>query len=93
MGDGPTVVLRLAVGAAGIWLVGGSPALDGLELGERLAQLVAGDLIMVDEKFVEDGLVEQAALLLGAAPVELLRALQEGQAELDQAACRRPRAR
>ena len=51
---------------------------------ERLAQLVPGDLVVVDVEALEHGLVEQSALLVVAAPVQLLRILQEGQAGLDE---------
>ncbi|HUY44599.1 MAG TPA: hypothetical protein VMV92_02570 [Streptosporangiaceae bacterium] len=51
---------------------------------ERLAEFVSGDLVVVDVEALEHGLVEQSALLVVAAPVELLRILQEGQACLDE---------
>ncbi len=55
-----------------------------MEGRERLAEFVLGDLVVVDVEALEHGLVEQSALLVVAAPVELLRILQEGQAGLDE---------
>lgn len=46
--------------------------LDGVERCERLVQLVAGDLVVLDVEGVEQGLVEQPALLVVAPAVELL---------------------
>lgn len=52
--------------------------MDGVEAGERLVELVAGDLVVVDVELEEDRLVEQAALFVVAAAVELLGAGQQG---------------
>ncbi|WP_461143163.1 hypothetical protein [Salinifilum aidingensis] len=43
-----------------------------MELTERFLEIVVGDLLILDVDVVEDRLVEQVALLFGAAPVRLV---------------------
>jgi len=50
--------------------------LNSVELSEGLFEVVAGDLIVLDVEPVEDGLVEQTALVVVTAAVERLRVLQ-----------------
>jgi hypothetical protein len=59
--------------------------LDGVEPGEGFVQVVAADLVVVDVDPFEDCLVEQSALLVVAAAVQLLGVLQQGEAQFDQA--------
>lgn len=47
-------------------------ALEGVQLGERFVQVVAGDGVFLDEEFDEQCLAESAALFIGAAFVEFL---------------------
>ncbi|MGW2120166.1 hypothetical protein [Streptomyces sp. NPDC001758] len=56
-----------------------------MESGERLLEVVLGDLVFVDVEAVEDRLVEQAALFVVTAEVQLLWVLQQLQADFDQA--------
>ncbi|MGN6330296.1 MAG: hypothetical protein ACTHOD_01430 [Motilibacteraceae bacterium] len=58
--------------------------MDGVQAAEGLAQLVAADVFVVDVELEEDRLVEQAALFVVAAAVELARVGQQGQAGLDE---------
>ena len=73
----PWVGLVGSRGAVGI--------VDGSETGEGLVEFVAGDGLVVDVELGEDGLVEQAALFVVAAAVQLLRLGKQGQASFDQA--------
>jgi hypothetical protein len=85
IGGGSVVVFRR--GGAGVGLVGlgESPgAFHGLEPRERLLELGLGDCLLVDVEGVEGRLVQQAPLLVIAAPVQLVRVLQQLQARLDQ---------
>ena len=50
--------------------------MNSVELSEGLFEVVAGDLIVLDVEPVEDGLVEQTALVVVTAAVERLRVLQ-----------------
>jgi len=45
---------------------------------------VAGDVFLLDEDVLEEGLVEQPPLLVVATPVERLWIIEECEAELDQ---------
>jgi hypothetical protein len=61
MGGGLTAVL--GAGSGGSWvglvaLIEAAAGLDGVELGEGLFEVVAGDLVVLDVESVEDGLVE-----------------------------------
>lgn len=47
-------------------------AVDEVEAGERLGELVASDGLVIDVELGEDGLVEQSPLFVAAATVELL---------------------
>ncbi|WP_246470733.1 hypothetical protein [Saccharopolyspora phatthalungensis] len=55
-----------------------------MELPEGLTEVAVGDLLVFDVEAVEDRLVEQAALLLGAAPVQLVGVFEELEAGLDE---------
>ena len=59
--------------------------LDGVQASEGLFEVVGGDLVVLDVEPVEDGLVEQTALLVVAAVVQRVGVLQQGEAEFDQA--------
>ncbi|WP_255375774.1 hypothetical protein [Saccharomonospora sp. CUA-673] len=59
--------------------------LDGVELPEWFLEVVVGDFLVLDVDVVEDRLIEQAPLLLGAPPVQLLGAFEQCQAHVDQA--------
>ncbi|MGQ0840718.1 hypothetical protein [Actinokineospora sp.] len=57
--------------------------LDGVKLGERLTQLVIGDAVVLHVQAVEEGLVEQASLLVVTSAVEGLWIFQKREAQLD----------
>ncbi|MFB9725668.1 hypothetical protein [Haloechinothrix salitolerans] len=58
--------------------------LQGVELREGLVEVAVGDVLIIDVEAVEDRLVEHAALLVVAAPVEFLGILQQLEAGLDE---------
>jgi hypothetical protein len=58
--------------------------LDSPEAGERLLELVTGDLVLLDVERLEDGLIQQSPLIIVTAPVERLGVFQQRQTQFDQ---------